>query len=61
MDRPVAFDRRHDVLLRLGVGHDCSTENAESMIVIIFHISSIATRNLQQNWPKLDLMLDSRP
>jgi hypothetical protein len=42
MDRPVAFDRHHDVLIRLGGGHDCSTENSVPMIRIMFHVSSIA-------------------
>jgi hypothetical protein len=42
LGRQVAFDRRHDVLKRLGGGHDCSTENPVSMIRIMFHVSSIA-------------------
>jgi hypothetical protein len=42
MDRPVAFDRRHDGLIRRGGGHDRSTENLVPMIGIMFHVSSIA-------------------
>jgi hypothetical protein len=42
MDRPVTFDRRHNVLMRLGRGHNRSTENPIPMIRIMFHVSSIA-------------------
>jgi predicted PP-loop superfamily ATPase len=42
MDRPVAFDRRHDVLISLSGGHDHSTENLVPLIWIMFHVSSIA-------------------
>ena len=42
LGRQVAFDRRHDVLLRLGEGHDRLTENPVPMTRIVFHVSTIA-------------------
>jgi hypothetical protein len=42
MDRPLAFDRRHDGLIKRGGGHDRSTENLVPRIRITFHVSAIA-------------------